>query len=152
MINDYIRSWLTIANGDLRVAEHEMKVPESDRVTEAICFHCQQAVEKFLKAYLVTRNVELQRTHNLEFLLGQCRNVDPDFGSLDIGDLTFYAVELRYPDEFYAPADEEAEESLIIARRVKQFTMTKLGLSDSDLLSPTTSEPVVERPLDYFDQ
>jgi len=137
VIHDYVRSWLTIANNDLRVAEHEMKLPENDRVPEAVCFHCQQAVEKFLKAYLVTRGVDFQKTHNLEFLLGECRKEDSDFGTLEIGDLTFYAVELRYPDEFYAPADEEAEESLTIARRVKQFVLAKLSLSDDDLRPST---------------
>jgi len=42
---------------------------EEEIVTDAVCFHCQQAVEKLLKAYLISKNVEFGRIHDLETLL-----------------------------------------------------------------------------------
>lgn len=66
MIDEYLKRWLIKANNDLKVAEHELKMPLEERVTEAVCFHSQQAVEKFLKAYLITQNIAFGKTHNLE--------------------------------------------------------------------------------------
>jgi len=45
MIDDYIEKWILKAINDLKVAEHELKQPANEIVTDAICFHCQQAVE-----------------------------------------------------------------------------------------------------------
>ena len=44
-----------------------------------------------------------------------------------IGNLTFYAVDIRYPDEFYIPCFEEAEECYQTARKVKEFIERKLN-------------------------
>jgi hypothetical protein len=39
MINDdYVSKWLEKADKDLKVVEHELKLPEDERVVEAICF------------------------------------------------------------------------------------------------------------------
>jgi len=41
----------------------------SDRAADAVVgFHAQQAVEKFAKAVLVARDIEVPRTHDLRFL------------------------------------------------------------------------------------
>jgi len=129
MIDEYVRKWLLKAAGDLRVAENELQVSSGDMVTEAICFHAQQAVEKCLKAYLITRSVEFGKTHNLEFLLELCIKEDPGFQEIDVGNLSFYAVEARYPDEFYIPSLDEAQEYVGIAGRVREFVLEKLGVN-----------------------
>lgn len=36
----------------------------------AVCFHAQQAVEKYLKAFLIAHAVRVERTHDLAYLLG----------------------------------------------------------------------------------
>jgi HEPN domain-containing protein len=36
---------------------------------DMIAFHCQQATEKYLKAILLFKEIEFDRTHNLIFLL-----------------------------------------------------------------------------------
>ena len=101
---EYLKKWLIKANNDLKVAENEIRLPPKETVTEAVCFHSQQAVEKFLKAYLITRNIEFGKTHNLEFLLELCIKEDKEFEEIDVGNLSFYSVEVRYPDEFiYLP-------------------------------------------------
>jgi HEPN domain-containing protein len=48
MIDEYVKKWLIKAHNDLQVARDLISLPEEKRVTEAICFHCQQASEKFL--------------------------------------------------------------------------------------------------------
>ena len=69
MINEYVKKWLIKANNDLKVVENLMKLSSEETITEAMCFYSQQAVEKFLKAYLITKNVEFGKTYNLEYLL-----------------------------------------------------------------------------------
>jgi len=45
--DEYVKRWLVKANNDLKVAENEMKLSPDDVVTEAVCFHCEQAVKNF---------------------------------------------------------------------------------------------------------
>ena len=104
MSDDYLEKWLSKAEDDLTVAEHEMATPEDERVTDAVCFHCQQAVEKYLKTYLIRCNVDFGKTHNLEYLLELCSKQDEEFSAIEVSNLTFYAVEVLYPGEFYTPS------------------------------------------------
>ncbi|MHC4620270.1 MAG: HEPN domain-containing protein [Planctomycetota bacterium] len=126
MKDEYLQKWLLRADNDLKVAEHEMAAPQEEVVTEAVCFHCQQAAEKYLKAYLVRRSVDFGKTHNLEYLVELCSKEDEEFRTLEVGNLTFYAVEVRYPDGFYTPSVEEAHESIEIAKRVQEFVVKKI--------------------------
>lgn len=128
MIDDYVKKWLIKANNDLKVAENELQLPSGKVITDAVCFHAQQAVEKFLKAYLITQKVEFGKTHNLEYLRELCLGVDEDFKQIEVGNLTYYAVEVRYPDEFYTPTIKEARESVDLARKIKEFIIRKLAL------------------------
>jgi HEPN domain-containing protein len=126
MSDEYLQKWLLRADNDLKVAEREMAAPQDELVTEAVCFHCQQGAEKYLKAYLVRRGVDFGKTHNLEYLVQLCSKEDEEFRRLEVGNLTFYAVEVRYPDEFYTPSVEEARESIEIAKRVREFVIGKI--------------------------
>ncbi len=98
---------------------------ESGLVSDT-CVLCQQAVEKYLKAYLIRRNVDFGKTHNLEYLLELCAGQDEAFHTIDVGNLTFYAVEVRYPSEFTTPSIKEAKDSLKIAKHVQSFVLKKL--------------------------
>lgn len=41
------------------------KLEKEEDITEIVCFHCQQAVEKYLKALLLSNNEDIQKTHNI---------------------------------------------------------------------------------------
>jgi len=66
----------------------------------------------------------------LEYLLELCVKEDDEFKGIEVGNLSFYAVEVRYPDEFYTPSIEEAKECLEIARKVREFVMKKLSIKE----------------------
>ncbi|AMM40014.1 DNA-binding protein [Candidatus Desulfofervidus auxilii] len=127
-MKENVKKWFIKAMEDLKVVEHEMVLLKNEIATSAVCFHCQQFVEKVLKAYLTIKNVDFGKTHNLEFLLELCRKQDRDFEQIDTGNLTFYAVDVRYPDEFYIPSFEEARECYEIAKKVKEFIERKLNI------------------------
>jgi HEPN domain. len=79
--------------------------------------------------YLVSKDNDPVITHNISILVSKCADDDPAFNDLQCLDfLTSYAVSLRYPDDFYMPELEEAEEALIAARDARAFIMTRVGL------------------------
>ena len=122
-----IKLWLLKAESDLRTAQ--ILIKDENPPTESICFHAQQAVEKLLKAYLTYLDIKAPKTHDIATLLELCLSVDEKFKELDqekLEELTFYAVEIRYPDAFYQPSIEEAREALKQAINLKKFILKKL--------------------------
>jgi HEPN domain-containing protein len=117
--NDYLKTWLFRANEDIAVIE---KLFESDPELYAstICFHAQQAVEKFLKAFLVFHKIDFPRTHDLDYLLLECKKYDTKNFDIDLGSLTDFGVSIRYPDDFYLPDKEETAQYRGIALKVKK--------------------------------
>ncbi|MEM5830450.1 MAG: HEPN domain-containing protein [Candidatus Aenigmatarchaeota archaeon] len=125
MIN--VKEWIEKAETDLRVAKTLLKLNEASWV---IAFHAQQAVEKFLKAFLVFHNKPFRKTHDIKELLDLCIEIDEEFKKLeDLGVeyLTEYATNLKYP-HFYEPTEEEAKEAIEIAEKVKEFVLKKLNI------------------------
>jgi HEPN domain-containing protein len=91
----YPADWLRIAERDLARVDHLLDVQDP----EAAGFFLQQAVEKFLKAFLLSKGWELQRIHDLETLLNAALTHDPSlepFRSACQKITGFYLVE-RYP-------------------------------------------------------
>ena len=54
----YINEWIEKANKDIKAVE---KLKDDNEITEIICFHCQQAVEKYLKALLILKGEDIQK-------------------------------------------------------------------------------------------
>lgn len=101
LIENIVLQWIHIAERDLIAAEQGLKTDTI--ITEIVCFHCQQAAEKYLKAFLVKFQIEFQKTHSIMTLINLCSKVDRSFKDKlsDADILTDYAVEIRYPDEWY---------------------------------------------------
>ena len=119
-----VEEWLLLAREDLATAT-EM-VPK--RRWRHVCFHAQQAAEKFIKALLTSRQVDIPRTHDLEKLVQHLVDAKP-LGLLDPGilDLSEYAVDTRYPrDSVEELAIDDAERALAAARKVEERVMQAL--------------------------
>ena len=129
-IDDIVLNWIKKAESDLKTAKDEIQT--ENPATDTICFHSQQCIEKYLKAFLTYHQKRFGKTHNIAELIELCKEIDEDFEKLyDIKaeSLTPYAVEIRYPDEFYFPSLEEAKEAIKIAEEVKSFVIEKLNKS-----------------------
>jgi HEPN domain-containing protein len=72
---EYIKNWLFRANEDIAVIKSLVNTG-AGYYTSSICFHAQQASEKFLKAFLAYHDVDFPRTHDLDFLLIECQKID----------------------------------------------------------------------------
>ena len=125
---DLINSWIKKAEKDLLAAEHELSFLNG--VTESICFHCQQAVEKFLKAYLVFLGIPFTKTHEIGELVTKCENKDKEISAFkEVADkLTDYAIGVRYPEELLEPTLEEAKEAFEIANKMRRFILSRITL------------------------
>ena len=106
------RQWWSRAVEDLEAAKAARHLPT------ACCFHCQQAVEKAIKALLVLQQAEFGKTHDIGELLALLRHTStpaPEAMTESLRPLTRFAVETRYPPAAASPA--EAVEALGIAER-----------------------------------
>jgi HEPN domain-containing protein len=74
-MDQYLAGWLDKAAMDITAARHLRQTTDARALAETICFHCQQAVEKYLKAFLVSKNIPFKKVHNLEVLLKMCASV-----------------------------------------------------------------------------
>jgi len=90
-----------------------------DPLAEIIAFHAQQAVEKALKGFLISRKCfDFPKTHDLGRLLDLAESFEPELSSLDaIIELTPYAVEMRYPESLDWGSEIDANEYVLLAEQ-----------------------------------
>ncbi len=79
---DYIRNWLFRAKEDIAVAESLSSI-NIEFYTSTICFHSQQAFEKFLQAFLIYNDIDFPKTHDLDYLILECQKIDNAFIDID---------------------------------------------------------------------
>jgi len=109
-LEEYLKNWLFRANEDISVIQ-SLAENNIELYTSTICFHCQQAVEKYLKGFLVYNNTDFPKTHDLDFLLSKCISIDnKSFTNIGLKNLSEFGVDIRYPDDFYIPAISETRE------------------------------------------
>jgi len=120
---DEVRAWLRKAERDFVSAQ--ILTEHEPPVLETAAFHCQQAVEKTLKAYLVWKSIPFEKVHSLTYLLDLCEASEPGFATIRerAEALAPYAVEVRYPGELAEITVEEAREALDAAREVWAFVL-----------------------------
>jgi HEPN domain-containing protein len=125
---DLVKEWRLKAASDLKNVALLMKSGEPDLPNDTICFHCQQAVEKFLKAFLVYHDTEFPYTHNLKDLVDLAATIDPEIARFreKVEQLTPYAVEIRYPGDFWMPDLEETQNAYCIAQDIQGYITIKL--------------------------
>ncbi|MEM5821203.1 MAG: HEPN domain-containing protein [Candidatus Aenigmatarchaeota archaeon] len=119
--------WVEKANKDFERSKLLFEVEDY----EGSLFHLQQAIEKFLKAFLIEAGVfdiRRHKTHNIEFLINECSKVDEEFKNLMSVDEAKYlslAVKLRYPFSLTTRKDIVIN-FIEIAEKVKEFVLKKL--------------------------
>ena len=120
------QAWLARARLDLRAAEVDLAADPP--LAEDAAFHCQQAAEKALKAFLAWHDRPFRKTHNLEELGEQCLALDDRLrAEVDAAvPLTEFAWRFRYPGEPAELAPREAEEALAVARRLFEAVVALL--------------------------
>ena len=123
-----VKSWLTKAHRDLGSSKALMD--QTPPYLDTAIYHCQQAAEKALKAFLTFHNILFDKTHNLSSLLDLCEQVDSDFQNYyeAAATLTPYATAFRYPSEFFEeePDEEQVREALKFSEQILNFVLDRL--------------------------
>ena len=117
--------WLHYAENDLDAAQYLFDRPYRKQI-EIVCYHCQQAAEKALKACLVAYGDEIPKTHDLVALCRLCALFDDSFlGQLEFcGDLSLYIARVRYPNKIEV-TEQDAKEALEMAKGILTFCTGK---------------------------
>jgi HEPN domain-containing protein len=121
------RAWLRRAQGDLRAAEIDLAAQPA--LLGDAAFHCQQATEKSLKAFLTWHDQPFRRTHDLAELGQECVSLDVSLESVcrRAEALTTYAWVFRYPGDVEEPTPEEVEETLALAQEVHEAVVARVS-------------------------
>ena len=106
-LKEYIDAWLLKAEHDIISVQRLLEI--EPMILDSACFHCQQAIEKTLKAFLCYKGQDIVKTHDIIFLLDECSNFDPIFETVDPLNINAYAVQGRYPDSNLMPEIGEAQ-------------------------------------------
>ena len=80
-MRDKVTEWLNRAQADLTTVELLQTFKEYP--TAIFAFHCQQVIEKSLKAFLTARKIPFLFRHDLVYLLDLCIRADPTFADLE---------------------------------------------------------------------
>jgi HEPN domain-containing protein len=115
-----VREWTTKADNDLKNAVHTLKLG-GDCPTDTVCFHAQQCVEKYLKAFLVALERPFPKTHDVESLVSLIpKGIHINLTVEQQRRLTEYATVLRYPGPYEAIGLSEAKQAVKLAQRIQR--------------------------------
>jgi HEPN domain-containing protein len=118
-IKDVIE-WIQIADDDFDTAKILNEAVR--RHYENICYHCAQAIEKYLKGYLSYNDIIPQKTHNLLLLNEICVDIDNRFENIrtECGLLNRFTNEIRYPHRIEIK-EEDITYSLNAVERIRNL-------------------------------
>ena len=121
-----VEKWLAKADQDFGVAKQLYS--DGARYAEAIGFHCQQAIEKYLKAYLTLHGIEAPKTHNLIELRLLAGRADKGLAEelVEITMLNPFGVEYRYPGDAPEMLPEELATVIVIAERARETILWRM--------------------------
>jgi len=123
---EFVRQWLRKAEEDLNAAKSLL--PHGETFLSTICFHSQQAAEKYLKAFLIRHQVEFPKTHDLGELLDLIDPIDRGLSEAlrDTVALTNYGVDVRYPSDSPSVAISDAPKAVELAEKVRKMVLALL--------------------------
>ena len=121
-----VRQWRAKAQSDWNTVEI---LRSSERCPgDVVCFHCQQFVEKLLKALLTRHGIEAPKTHDVRRLIQLAEAFAPELSRFsDASDtLTVHGVETRYPGDWVEIERGEMDAVVTLARDLGDAVLARL--------------------------
>jgi len=114
--------WINSAQDDLKIVSFGAQA----LILAPTCYHCEQAVEKMLKAYIIAKENRLIKTHDLDVLLEKCEVHSSDFSIFKkvCEDITTFSV-MRYPPSRKLTV-QYMEQAVKNTLAIVDFTQSKL--------------------------
>lgn len=125
----WVCAWMRKALSDLQTAEVLAK-PGSEHPDTGV-YHCQQAAEKAVKAFLAFADLVIKKTHEVDELVALACASEPSFQTIrdDADVVSPFATRFRYPsiaDCDLEPSSADLGEALAAARRIYDFVLSVL--------------------------
>jgi HEPN domain-containing protein len=137
-----VDEWVKKAEEDYQFAA---SVLEDSTFYAQICFHFHQAAEKYLKAFIVARDLEFQKIHDLLVLLKLCSAAEPGLSKIqdDCKFLNRFYIDTRYPVHWPTNySEEEALKAQSACVQVRRAIRSFVAVTNDTNLSPSTgTEP-----------
>lgn len=123
---EIIKSWIIKGDHDLGTAK--LTIKHIAEYKDIIGFHFQQAVEKYLKGYLIFLDINFEHKHSLIYLLDLISSKDKisDKCYKMVTKMQNYAVEIRYPEIIIEPTDKELQDAINIADKFREIILSKI--------------------------
>jgi HEPN domain-containing protein len=116
--------WLQKAKSNLAIARLGKR---ENVLLEDLYFEAQQAAEKALKALLIYLGGEYPRTHTFTLLLANLETYQEVPAAIrEVVELSDYAVQTRYPGDYYPVSDQEYRRALELADRVLDWVSAQI--------------------------
>ena len=125
-----VNTWIEKADHDLGSAK--LIFQHLPSYFDTIAFHCQQAVEKYIKASLIYLEIEFQRSHDLPYLLeilSRKVEIKPEIFDKAIL-LNGFSVEIRYPNQVIHLTEDELKYAILIADDFRQLSVLIIGIKN----------------------
>ena len=125
-----VEDWIQLADKDLYAAG--IILGNGYPLTNIVAFHCQQTIEKYLKAFLIEKDISVVKTHDLIKLNGVIKEIkDLGIDETKLIIINEVYIESRYPGELGLlpdgmPSEEQAEKFVAYAKEVKMIIMKEL--------------------------
>jgi HEPN domain-containing protein len=135
-----VGEWINSARDDLSMASLGARVP----IPASTCYHCGQAVEKILKAYIIAEENKLTKTHDLNILLENCERYSSDFGKFkkQCAEITAFST-IRYPPSRNL-TEWKMEQTVNSAHEIVNFTTSKLKVLGYEAPESSTNAAIEE--------
>lgn len=127
---ELVQEWINKAEEDYGFAVKTLADPSMIYFAQ-ICFHFQQAAEKYLKAYIVAFDLAFMKIHDLPELLRICMEKEPGLEALsdDCEFLTDFYIETRYPVHWPSSVTkEDAEKAKAATEKIRVFIRKQLHI------------------------
>jgi len=122
-MKDKTFGWVFFAEKDVIAAT---TLIENVELTGEVAFHCQQAIEKYFKAYLAENDKQVRKIHDLLKLYSEIKNIKEwNIDEILLEDIGKIYTESRYPDDIgikpdgLLPTQEEAQKYLAFAKKIE---------------------------------
>ena len=120
-----VGEWIKKADLDFKTV---VRLSAEGEFRDVVCFHAQQATEKYLKAHLTRHQIEFPKTHIIRRLLILLESVEPAMvDALDDANwLSPFGAEIRYPGDRAEALPGEEMRARQLAQKVRDTVMAEL--------------------------
>ena len=118
-----VEAWIKFAEKDMLTVS---EIIENPNLTNIVAFHCQQAIEKYFKAFIIENGKSPARNHNLLALYGVIKEItDLNINEDLLSTVNDIYLESRYPgeigllDDGSMPTLEQAGKFFVFAKEIE---------------------------------